>query len=87
VRKRDNTCPAGTAPPDLTARQWQVVKLAAAGLTNDEIAERLVLSVRTVHSARTPPTANRPHPCEGLSVRGIVDPVGKAAVFGGPTLT
>ncbi|MFJ7152453.1 LuxR C-terminal-related transcriptional regulator [Streptomyces sp. NPDC100445] len=33
---------------ELTARQRQIVSLAAAGLSNREIAERLTLSVRTV---------------------------------------
>lgn len=33
---------------DLTARQRQIVALAAAGLSNRQIAERLTLSVRTV---------------------------------------
>ncbi|WP_037679278.1 LuxR C-terminal-related transcriptional regulator [Streptomyces griseus] len=33
---------------ELTARQRQIVTLAAAGLTNRQIAERLTLSVRTV---------------------------------------
>jgi DNA-binding CsgD family transcriptional regulator len=35
-------------PAGLTARQLEVVRLVAEGLTNAEIAERLVLSVRTV---------------------------------------
>ncbi|MFF9765981.1 LuxR C-terminal-related transcriptional regulator [Streptomyces sp. NPDC014636] len=39
---------AGLVLGDLTARQQQVVTLAAAGLSNREIAERLTLSVRTV---------------------------------------
>lgn len=33
---------------ELTAREVEVVRLLASGLTNDEIAEQLVLSVRTV---------------------------------------
>ncbi|WP_051821407.1 MULTISPECIES: helix-turn-helix transcriptional regulator [unclassified Streptomyces] len=42
--------PALSAPAlgELTARQRQVVTLAAAGLSNRQIAERLTLSVRTV---------------------------------------
>ncbi|MYX96224.1 hypothetical protein GT045_15745 [Streptomyces sp. SID486] len=39
---------AGLVLGDLTARQQQIVTLAAAGLSNREIAERLTLSVRTV---------------------------------------
>jgi len=42
--------PVLTTPPGLTARQRQITSLVAAGLTNREIAERLVLSVRTVDS-------------------------------------
>jgi DNA-binding CsgD family transcriptional regulator len=37
-------------PAGLTERQVEVVRLLAAGLTNAEIADRLVLSVRTVDS-------------------------------------
>ncbi|MFF7097432.1 LuxR C-terminal-related transcriptional regulator [Streptomyces rubradiris] len=39
---------AGPALGELTARQRQIVTLAAAGLSNREIAEKLTLSVRTV---------------------------------------
>ncbi|MGO9977549.1 MAG: response regulator transcription factor [Solirubrobacteraceae bacterium] len=35
---------------ELTAREAQLVELARQGLTNPQIAERLVLSVRTVES-------------------------------------
>jgi DNA-binding NarL/FixJ family response regulator len=37
-----------TYPDQLTAREVDVVRLVAAGLTNREIAERLGLSSRTV---------------------------------------
>ncbi|CAL9286010.1 LuxR C-terminal-related transcriptional regulator [Streptomyces sp. SudanB182_2057] len=39
---------AGLVLGELTARQRQIVALAAAGLSNREIAEKLTLSVRTV---------------------------------------
>ncbi|MFI1049944.1 LuxR C-terminal-related transcriptional regulator [Streptomyces griseoruber] len=39
---------SGPALGELTARQRQIVTLAAAGLSNRQIAERLTLSVRTV---------------------------------------
>jgi pimeloyl-ACP methyl ester carboxylesterase/DNA-binding CsgD family transcriptional regulator len=40
---------AGEPPPaDLTARQLEILRLAAAGRDNGEIAEALVLSIRTV---------------------------------------
>ncbi|MBO3750702.1 hypothetical protein J5X84_31885 [Streptosporangiaceae bacterium NEAU-GS5] len=38
----------GLAAPDLTARQLEIAQLAASGLTNREIADRLVVSIRTV---------------------------------------
>jgi DNA-binding NarL/FixJ family response regulator len=34
----------------LTQREAQLVKMASEGLSNPEIAERLVLSVRTIES-------------------------------------
>lgn len=40
----------GVAATGLTAREAQLVDLASRGLTNAEIAERLVLSVRTVET-------------------------------------
>jgi DNA-binding NarL/FixJ family response regulator len=57
-------CPGARTPAlaclvlgELTGRQRQIVALAAAGLSNRQIAERLTLSVRTVgnhlHSAYT----------------------------------
>jgi DNA-binding CsgD family transcriptional regulator len=36
------------APPDLSAREAEVLELVAAGLENEAIAERLYISVRTV---------------------------------------
>ncbi|MFE9643213.1 LuxR C-terminal-related transcriptional regulator [Streptomyces sp. NPDC006365] len=48
---------SGLVLGELTARQRQIVTLAAAGLSNREIADRLTLSIRTVgnhlHSAYT----------------------------------
>ncbi|MDV9179049.1 helix-turn-helix transcriptional regulator, partial [Streptomyces sp. W16] len=39
---------SGLVLGELTVRQRQIVTLAAAGLSNRQIAERLTLSVRTV---------------------------------------
>lgn len=35
---------------DLTRREWEVVELAARGLTNRQIAARLYISIRTVNA-------------------------------------
>jgi DNA-binding NarL/FixJ family response regulator len=45
ARPRPSETPAG-----LTPREVEVLRLVAAGLTDAQVAERLVLSVRTVHS-------------------------------------
>jgi DNA-binding NarL/FixJ family response regulator len=37
-------------PAGLTRREVEVLRLVAAGLTDAQVAERLVLSVRTIHS-------------------------------------
>jgi DNA-binding CsgD family transcriptional regulator len=57
---------------DLTRRERQLCELAADGLTNIEIAERLVLSVRTVEN-------HLQHAYQKLGVRGRTD---LASVFG-----
>jgi len=40
---------ASTADGDLTARETEILALVASGLSDREIAERLVLSPHTVH--------------------------------------
>jgi predicted ATPase/class 3 adenylate cyclase/DNA-binding NarL/FixJ family response regulator len=42
--------PATDAPTSLTAREVEVLRLLAMGLTNQQIADQLVLSRRTVHA-------------------------------------
>ncbi len=41
---------SGDLPPDLTKREYEVAKLAAAGLLNSEIAEKLVITESTVRA-------------------------------------
>jgi DNA-binding NarL/FixJ family response regulator len=42
-----------TYPDDLTAREVEVLRLVALGLTNEQVAEQLVISPRTVNSHLT----------------------------------
>ncbi len=42
--------PPSTYPAGLTAREVEVLRLLAAGLTDLQIAEKLILSPRTVHT-------------------------------------
>ncbi len=57
ARQLAAACPGARTPllqappaPGLTAREQQVARLAAHGLTSDQIAQRLVISVRTAES-------------------------------------
>ena len=42
-----------TYPADLTAREVEVLRLVARGMTNEQVAERLVISPRTVNTHLT----------------------------------
>ena len=44
------TTPPPTYPDGLTAREVEVLRLVAKGLTDTQVAEELVLSPRTVHA-------------------------------------
>jgi DNA-binding NarL/FixJ family response regulator len=44
------TKPATPSPDGLTAREVEVLRLLATGLTDAQIAEHLVLSLHTVHA-------------------------------------
>ena len=48
--RRLATAPAEPAAPQLTERETEILRLVAKGLTYPQIAERLVLSVRTVQN-------------------------------------
>jgi DNA-binding NarL/FixJ family response regulator len=64
----------------LTAREQEVARLVAEGLTNKEIAARLQLSVRTVEShvrhVLAQARVRQPHPARdlGASAHSVVDP-------------
>ena len=44
---------ASTSPDGLTAREVEVLRLVAQGLTNEQVAQRLVISPRTVDTHLT----------------------------------
>ncbi len=44
------TRPAATYPDGLSAREVEVLRLLAQGLTDAQIAEQLVLSLHTIHA-------------------------------------
>jgi DNA-binding NarL/FixJ family response regulator len=48
--REEQETPASEYPAGLTAREVEVLKLAARGLTNAQIAQELFLSPRTVHT-------------------------------------
>ena len=45
-----STRPAATYPDGLSAREVEVLRLLAQGLTDAQIAEQLVLSLHTIHA-------------------------------------
>lgn len=51
-RRRDDAGPDGSAPPQLSEREREVLRLIAEGLRNKEIADRLRLSVKSVETYR-----------------------------------
>ena len=47
-RRPDPCVRAVTAPQPFTARQREIISLAAQGLSNKQIADRLTMSIRSV---------------------------------------
>ena len=45
--------PGPTYPDDLTAREGEVLRLVAQGMTNQQVAEQLIISPRTVNTHLT----------------------------------
>lgn len=52
-RAHDDTTPKPKWPQPLTKRETEVLRFVAQGMTNKAIAEKLLLSVRTVNTHRT----------------------------------
>jgi two-component system response regulator NreC len=62
-----------TGAPDLTSRELDVLRLAALGHTNVEIAAALALSVRTIESHRARIQRKLGHPTRAQLVRFAID--------------
>jgi DNA-binding NarL/FixJ family response regulator len=52
-RAHDDSPASARSQEPLTERETEVLRFVAQGMTNKEIAEKLVLSVRTVNTHRT----------------------------------
>jgi DNA-binding NarL/FixJ family response regulator len=50
MRFKHTTTSAGAYPAGLTRREVEVLRLIAQGLTDAQVAERLVISAHTVHA-------------------------------------
>jgi len=46
----DTAAPPPTYPDELTPREVEVLRLLASGLSNAQMAEKLIISPRTVHA-------------------------------------
>jgi DNA-binding NarL/FixJ family response regulator len=80
--------PAAPLTNRLSVREAEVLQLVAEGLTNDEIAHRLWLSVETIEThLRSILTklgaANRTHAGALGRARGLVSPAARAPLAGG----